>query len=145
MQKVKLSSFDYPALASNYAMASALLMIAIVLALAVFIHPEAFSLLSEGSDAVTLPAKLALLATLLKALGIIAPLTKITQPWQLRKLRKAMAAEGKLLSVRYTFKGAVIMGFLLSAAGNAINLYLGGEVHPPALLAALLPLLFVFF
>lgn len=109
-------------------MAVAWLLIAALICTAVFVCPDAFSLLNTNTEQITFLGQMALVATSLKALGGLAPLTRYTQPWQIRALKHNAETKGKKLAIHPTFRGAVIMGGIFAATGSIISICLEHDV-----------------
>ncbi len=140
MQREYLSPLAYPAMISNTMMAVTWLLIAALICTAVFVRPDAFSLLNTNTEQITFLGQMALVATSLKALGGLAPLTRYTQLWQIRALKRNAGTRGKKLAIPPTFRGAVIMGGIFAATGSIISICLGHDVQ--ALCSRVMNLLF---
>lgn len=119
-----LSPWDYPALASERTMGLLWLLLAVMAIVAGLTASDVFYSASAHQDPIDVAFKLGVIAMTFKVLGILAPLTRITQRWHIRRMRQAYKRQGQALRVRPTYRAALIAGGILMAASQGISLFL---------------------
>ncbi|WP_223434649.1 MULTISPECIES: hypothetical protein [unclassified Pseudomonas] len=119
-----LNPWEYPALASERAMGLLWLLLAAMTIVAGLTASDVFYGTTDHEGPISLGFKLWVIAISFKVLGTLAPLTRITQRWHLRRLRQESKRKGLTLRVKPTYRAALVAGGVLMAASQAITLFL---------------------
>lgn len=119
-----LNPWEYPALASERTMGLLWLLLALMVIAAAFTSSQPFYSVVGNHGTIDFSFKMSVIAVAFKVLGILAPCTRITQRWSLRRMRQVYERRGEKLRVRPTYRAAIFAGVILTAISQAIALIL---------------------